>query len=151
MSETVRARRAYDVDVASLDAALDFEGVESLTRQEFKDEADINVLVARFGVTGTMPAPQEPPMYGDFSDVFDFQQAMNEILYAEDQFMALPSELRERFNNDPGALIEFVNDEANRDEAVKLGLIPGEKAAVPPQEPSGDDGGSEGTEDPPDS
>ena len=37
--------------------------------------------------------------------------------------MALDANVRKRFHNDPAELIDFVSDEKNRDEAVRLGLL----------------------------
>ena len=50
---------------------------------------------------------------------------------ADDAFMALPAAVRERFNNDPAELVDFVSDVNNRSEAIDLGLIP------PPAKPDG--------------
>lgn len=95
----------------------------SLTQQNFKDETDINVLLERFKVTGVMPAAVRLPSYGDFTGVNDFRTAMDAVRNAMDGFMALPANLRARFENDPQRLLEFLSDENNRDEAVKLGLL----------------------------
>ena len=46
------------------------------------------------------------------------------VLAADDAFMALPANVRERFNNDPAELVDFISDVANRSEAIDLGLIP---------------------------
>jgi phage internal scaffolding protein len=47
-------------------------------------------------------------------------------------FNDLPSSIRSRFGNDPAAFLDFVNDEGNADEMIKLGLIEktGEVAAI---------------------
>jgi len=36
--------------------------------------------------------------------------------------MALPSDVRKRFSNDPAELIDFLADKKNDEEAIKLGL-----------------------------
>ena len=43
-------------------------------------------------------------------------------MQAQQSFESLPSELRGRFENDPAKLIDFLSDERNNAEAVKLGL-----------------------------
>lgn len=96
---------------------------EGLTQQQFAEEADINTIVRRFGLTGELPENPRLPTSGDFSDVTDFQSAMNAVTHAEQQFMTLPPELRKRFNHDPGELIAFMEDGNNRKEAIALGLI----------------------------
>lgn len=104
----------------------------SLTQQHFKDDVDINVLLERFKVTGQLPQGVVLPSYGDFSAVVDFRSAQEALRRAKDSFMSLPASLRERFRNDPQELLEFVSDEKNRDEAVRLGLVPPPTPASPP-------------------
>ena len=43
---------------------------------------------------------------------------------ARESFAMLPSSIRKRFDNDPGLLLAFLDDENNREEAFSLGLIP---------------------------
>ena len=50
--------------------------------------------------------------------------------------MQLPADVRTRFNNDAGALVDFVSDDANRAEAEKLGLVL-PKASEPNPAPEG--------------
>lgn len=80
-----------------------------------------------------IPRRAGEPMYGDFSSVEDYQAAVNSVMQAQDQFMALPAQIRKRFDNDPAQLIAFMNDPGNASEAIELGLIEepasGEKAA----------------------
>ena len=104
----------------------------SLTQQQFKDDADLNVMLERFKVTGNMPVPAALPQYGDFSGVSDFRTALDTVRKAEGQFMALDAKLRARFGHDPQALLEFISDDKNREEAVKLGLV---NPAAPVPEP----------------
>ena len=112
----------YDTDLASDESALTCEDV-SLTQQHQKEDADINTIVARFGLTGELPFADRQPRYGDFSDVTDYHSAMNAVREATEDFMSLPADLRSRFQNDPAALIDFLASDANRDEAIKLGLV----------------------------
>lgn len=91
--------------------------------QSFKDECDINVIVERFGLTGVLPGAIRMPEYGDFSEVVDYHTAMNAIRSAEDSFRQLPAKVRERFNNNPQELLAFCEDDRNREEAAKLGLV----------------------------
>lgn len=95
----------------------------SLTRQEFVQEADLNNIMKRYAAGMPLPTGHRMPMYGDFSDVPDYQRSFEIVAHAQDAFMALPSEVRRRFGDDPSNLIAFLQDEKNRDEAVKLGLV----------------------------
>jgi phage internal scaffolding protein len=77
----------------------------------------------RFGQTGQLPQTTLEPSYGDFSGVVDYHTAMNAILAAEEQFDALPAQMRARFDNDPAKLIDFLENDNNRSEAEALGLV----------------------------
>lgn len=119
----------YDRDQVSQATGLACRAEESMTQQQFKDEVDINTIVARFGLTGELPENLRMPVSGDFTKVGDFQSAMQMVREAEEAFMELPGHVRARFHNDPQRLIEFIEDGANREEAQKLGLV------VPPTVP----------------
>jgi len=126
----VRNPYNYDKDEASLSDSLLCQD-PSLSQQHMKDECDINVIVERFGVTGELPQAPVSPTYGDFSGVTDYHSALNQINATMDDFMALPAKLRVRFDHDPVKLLEFLENESNRDEAIQLGLIDGEPVAAP--------------------
>nr|DAM31243.1 MAG TPA: Scaffold protein [Microviridae sp.] len=97
---------------------------ESLTQQSFKDDADINVMLERFRVTGVMPQGIVMPSYGDFNGISDYRSAVEAIRVADNAFMDLPANIRQRFDNDPQKYLEFFADEKNRPEAERLGLVP---------------------------
>lgn len=114
------------------------EGEKSRTRQSEAKDADINTIVKRFGVTGTVPVPTgRVPQYGDFPETFDMMTAMNSIRRTQEAFDALPATVRDRFHNDPVEYYNFVveRDESgkqvNFDEMVKLGLVKKRKPVVP--------------------
>ena len=102
----------------------DIECLEpSLTQQSFKDDADINVLLERFKVTGQMPQNIVLPTYGDFHGISDYRSAVDAIHKASTSFMDLPAHVRSRFQNDPQLFLEFVSDSSNLPEMEKLGLL----------------------------
>jgi phage internal scaffolding protein len=117
----------YDTDAASNESGLACEE-PSLAQQHFKDECDINTILERFNITGLLPQSPLSPLYGDFSGIGDYHTALNRVIAAQDEFEALPAQIRARFNNDPAQLIEFLQDENNRSEAEELGLV--DKAAA---------------------
>ncbi|WNK15073.1 MAG: internal scaffolding protein [Microvirus sp.] len=112
----------YDRDQASLESGLTCED-PSLTVQADSDDADINVIMARFGQGNVLPENFRTPSYGDFTSVNDFHTAMQAVRSAEENFMLMPPKLRARFNNDPGQLLDFLGESSNLEEAVKLGLV----------------------------
>ena len=97
----------------------------SRTCQEFKDECDVNNILRNYVSTGVLThVSDKEPVFGDFSEVpSDYGEALALIQRSREQFEALPSEVRERFDNQPVNLIKFLQDEKNKDEAIKLGLV----------------------------
>lgn len=132
----VRSALAYDGDQASLINGVDFTETVSLTQQQFAEDADINTIVRRFGLIGTLPESWSSPQSGDFSGISDFHEALNLVTSAQQSFMEVPAELRARFNNDPGRLLNFLDDDSNKEEAIKLGLVnkPVEVPRPPPMD-----------------
>jgi phage internal scaffolding protein len=126
----VRNPYNYDMALVSQESGLECKD-PSLAQQHMKDECDINVLVERFGVTGQLPQTPIEPTYGDFSGVSDYHSALNAIKAADTAFMGLPAQLRAKFDHDPNALLQFLQNEQNRDEAIMLGLIDGKPVAEP--------------------
>lgn len=80
-------------------------GSDTLVQQHFREEQDINNILKRFGVTAQMPSGVNGGMYGDFTDVQDYEDALARISRAQEGFMTLPPEVRERFKNNPGELV----------------------------------------------
>jgi phage internal scaffolding protein len=122
----------YDRDSASVESGLVCED-ESLAIQSAAEEADINTIVRRFGLTGQLPAQVAMPRYGDFSGLPDFHAAMNLVRTTQEEFLRVPADIRAKFGNDPQAFMEFIEDEGNREEARKMGLL----KAVPVEASSG--------------
>ncbi|WNK15111.1 MAG: internal scaffolding protein [Microvirus sp.] len=119
-------RSAYDhTEEAQGLAAGTVNDERSLTQQHFTEDADINVIVRRFGLDKA-PLPTEaidPGFYGDFTNVPDLRTALELVRDAENKFMDLPAELRKRFDNSAAKMWHFVNDPNNADLAVKWGLL----------------------------
>lgn len=109
----------------------------SLTIQSATVDCDINVLVKRFGIDKD-PVPYaaaDPRFYGDFSDLPDLATALMRVRDAEQRFRDLPLDIRTYFQNDPALLWAWVNDPANADAAVEMGLLRRDEAATPPSPP----------------
>lgn len=128
----MRLKMAYDsFDQDSLDTGLECKD-DSLAIQSALEESDINTIVRRFGLTGQLPSEVRAPQYGDFTEVTDYQTALNAVIAANDAFAQMPADVRARFDNDPGKFVDFCSDEANREEAKKLGLLVPDKEPVEP-------------------
>lgn len=96
---------------------------ESMAKQSFRDECDINTIMAKYqksGIVTHLAAHQG--RYGDFIDAPTYHQAMNAIVAAQDAFMSLPAAIRARFDNDPANFLDFAQDPENIDELREMGL-----------------------------
>lgn len=118
----LRSGYNYDRDDVSRETGLLCED-ESLAIQSAADEADINTIVRRFGLTGELPSAVAIPRTGDFTNIPDFHSAMNLVRQAEEEFLRIPAHIRAEFHNDPQEFMAFVEDESNRDKAKELGLL----------------------------
>jgi phage internal scaffolding protein len=56
---------------------------------------------------------------------------LNKIKAADEAFMALPAKIRAKFDHDPNALLNYLQNEENRDEAIQIGLIDGKPVVEP--------------------
>lgn len=136
MSELIKVfvRSAYNYD---REAASDAAGLackdESLADQSFAEDADINVLVRRFGLTQALPSVKIAPEFGDFSGLSDFRECLDIVNEAQRVFAGLPAEVRKRFGHDPREFVDFASDDKNLPELVKMGL------AVKREEPKAPD------------
>lgn len=119
-------RYAYDgfSDVVSEATALDFSDTVSLTDLSFASACDINNIVSQFLKTRELPDDVREGVYVDILSLNnDYHTLMNNYIAANEAFLALPARVRDRFQNDPAQLINFLEDRGNYDEAVTLGLI----------------------------
>lgn len=114
----------------------------SMTQQQFQEHVDVNNIVAKYKTTGEWShLTKKGGVYADVSTMqsIDYLTAYNMVEDAHDAFMALPAEIRDRFQNDPAKLLSFLNEPKNKDEAIKLGLIEAPKndpASTKPNEPN---------------
>lgn len=106
------------------------------TKQSFKKECDINNIMAKFQKTGAITHVRDHGANYGFATSTDFHQAMNTVAKANEMFDALPSTIRSRFNGDPGAFLDFVQDPENEDEMRKLKLLPAKPEPVRDPEPA---------------
>lgn len=113
----------YDRDQVSKNTAVIFED-ETLTQQNFKDDADLNIMIRKYGVL-----PVQEVNWDEFdSSVIpsDYHQLQNQLIEADQAFMGLPAELRSQVDNDPAKLLALISQqEAEAKAAAKAA----EKAA----------------------
>ncbi len=94
------------------------------THQSGNDDADINTIMQHYRTTGFITNIKlGTPVYEDFSNAEDYYASLNKVRKASDLFNSLPARVRAKVNNDPAQLINFVEDPANAEELIKLGLV----------------------------
>lgn len=122
-------RGGYDVEREALYSAA--ESVDASASEEnghgavqsFAEECDINNIMAKFTRTGLIEwSNKYEGTYDDVSGV-TFEACMDTVLKAQEMFDDLPSSVRNRFQNNPAAFLDFIGNAENREEAQKLGLL----------------------------
>lgn len=104
---------------------LDANGEEmpSKTEQCHKDLCDIHKIIRTYDKTKLLSHVNEAvARYGDYTEVNEFKQSLDLVIDAQKTFAELPSHVRKRFGNDPGAFFEFATNPENKTELIKMGL-----------------------------
>lgn len=115
---------------------IDCTNDPGVTLQAPAEEQDINVIMKRFGVKdgSKLPYWTDPTaVFGDFSYMpEDPVEAAEMLRQGEVAFMTLPADVRRQF--DSGAhLYNWLQDEKNAEEAVRLGLLKKKTPPAPPK------------------
>lgn len=94
----------------------------SRTKQSDADRSNINVIMDKYLRTGAITHfNKHHPQYGDATGT-DYHTAMTIVTEASQMFDELPSNIRNRFQNNPAAFLDFVQDEGNTAEMAQMGL-----------------------------
>lgn len=94
----------------------------SKSDQTQKDSTDVNLLMKKYNnKMANVPSPALGK-YADVSAVPQFQDALNQVIEAQNSFDSLPALVRKKFQNSPEEMIHFLSDPSNNEEAQKLGL-----------------------------
>lgn len=116
---------------------------DMLTKQEFKDDCDINMIMIKYRKTGELEHVKD--YLGTSTDNYErtieggYQEMRNSILEADQAFAELPSAFRASLENDPGQFLAWIDNPENRPEAVEMGLLPPLRQSdeVAPEKPAG--------------
>lgn len=109
--ETIGSRRAAGEELYG----------DGRTKQAFKDETDINKLLARAARGESLShLVKYGGVYSDFSDMEDLLSAHAKLERGRRIFADLPGEVRREFSNDPAAFFKFVNDPANAGDLARV-------------------------------
>lgn len=112
--------------------------MSSMTKQSEMESCDIHNILKEYSQQGFENLVRENAargQYADLTDLPDYQEALNIVISSQAAFAALPSQVRERFGNDPARFIQFLGDPANQEEAIRLGLATDTRPPEPPPPP----------------
>lgn len=142
---TIKTRSSYQRQLTPV-------GKESRTKQSFKKDCDINLIVKRHASTGLWDhLSPVPATFGDFSGSRDLQEAMELVEQAKESFFKLPAAVRTLCENNPVNLLSGLAEPESYEMLVEAGLPgllsrvaedPPEAPAAPPAPPEPDPEGS---------
>lgn len=98
-------------------------GGPSLTDQQFISDCDINCILNRYRITGSLPQTLRSGVFADVSSVTNFADMFEKVRLASEDFNALPSSIRDRFGSDAAAFYRFALNPDNVNECIKLGIL----------------------------
>ena len=106
-------------------------GAEQLTGQCHKELCDVTNIIRQYDRNGLIThVNQATAKYGDFTNVNEFQVSLNLVNDANAAFLAIPSQIRKKFENDAGKFFEFATNPENKEALIEMGL-----AEAPPSAP----------------
>lgn len=96
---------------------------ESLCEQHHAIDCDIANIMRKHSAGDMLAHVKNVKLqFGDFTEINEYDDALNTIAKSREAFEALPSKVREAFGNNPGLFVEAVTDPSRRDDLVRLGL-----------------------------
>lgn len=97
---------------------------KNITQQQFKDDCDINKIMARFVKTGVLEHVRQNNPEGEygFASSDTFRDSMEIVADANSMFESLPSAIRNEFENDPAKFLEFAENPENLPQMQEMGL-----------------------------
>lgn len=95
----------------------------SMTDESMARDTDVNYIMEKYMKGEHVQFINEGRgHYIDLTEFPDFDKAMEIVGKAKSAFQLLPPQLREKFNQDPHQLVNYLQDPKNDAEAVELGL-----------------------------
>lgn len=138
------AQFCFYLEPVNQDTAISFEGAENMTEQSHREEVKVQNILKKYHETGILThVSNYGGNYMDLPSGMDLQTALNITIEANEAFDSLPSDIRNRFANNPGAFLDFVQNPDNFDEMKEMGLVNRETLSKrepfdPTPTPSGD-------------
>lgn len=110
-------------------------GEVMMTKQEFKDECDIENILKQFSKTGIIEhITKQEAQWLELPDAMDYQQSLETMRQAQEAFESLPSVVREKYDNNPERFLEALHDPSQKDYLTEVGIFAPKwvKDAAPP-------------------
>lgn len=104
--------------------------------QSQKDKTDMSFILSRMAAGDTSVLTDKTPMYGDFTSMpKNYAEALQLVIDREADFMKLPLEVRNKFNNDFRQWFAQSGSEEWFDKMASVLPKEKEKPVVPPEAP----------------
>ena len=108
----------------------------SRAKQSFKEECDINTIMAKYEKTGLIDHnARYRGEYADVTGAIELQEALQIVEDANDAFDSLTAKIRKRFDNSPEKFLTFVTNPENREAIREMGLMEPVTVAPVPKPP----------------
>lgn len=106
---------------------------DSMTQQQFAQDSKINNILKNHDRNGIIEnINRGNAIYGDFSEITDFADAIEQIELAKAEFLNIPWEIREKFQNDAGQFFKYASNPENIEGMREMGLAnPKQSEAMP--------------------
>lgn len=120
------SERKFAVDHAS-NPRFNKKETGAVTKQEFKKDCDINIIMKNYRNTGELSHVREYLGWDakdNYPSMTEYQEMHDLVLEADAAFAELPSELRTRLDNEPAKFLEWIDDPENRQEAIDMKILP---------------------------
>lgn len=104
-------------------SVIDFTDDPGVTEQSHRDSCDINTIMRRYERTGVLEHVNAyKGTYMDMPTGLDFKTAQDVIAQSKSMFESVPSDIRNKFDNDPGKFVDFMQDAKNRNAILAMGM-----------------------------
>lgn len=124
MSKTARKETNVYRDRPRVYVKFDLKKNPPRTKQDFREECDVNQILRRFMKTGEMPVPNATPRYVDAASLPDLQTSLHIMQEAEAHFLKLPAQVRKHFDNNPQAFVDFATKPENLEQLREWKIAP---------------------------
>ena len=120
-------RSVSDTDARGKSRVQTVNTEPSKTIQSQAQQADIKFILKQYPQVKLAQMLNEADLrFGDITELTDYAEAAVMMRQAEEQFMTLPSKVREIFGHDVANWLDAAEDPDKRDRLIEAGLLPPE-------------------------